>query len=59
MRSKNHVSRFTVRDLLWLTLVVPLAVGYWLRLPMAYAITWLIGAAMATAIIFVLFSWPH
>jgi hypothetical protein len=51
--------RFTIRDLLWLTLVVALLVGSWLRLPMAYALTWLIGAVVATAIIFVLFSWPH
>ena len=51
--------RFTIRDLLWLTLLVAPAVGFWLGLPMAYALAWLIGALVAATIIFVLFSWPH
>jgi hypothetical protein len=51
--------RFTIRDLFGLTLVAALAVGFWLRLPMAYAIGWLMVLLIVITIIFVLFSWPH
>ena len=48
--------RFTIRDLLCLTLLVALAIGWWLKLPMAYALTWLIVLLILITIIFVLTS---
>jgi hypothetical protein len=50
---------FTIRDSFGYTFVAALATGIWLRLPMAYVIGWLIVLVVVSAIIFVLFSWPH
>jgi hypothetical protein len=55
-RSITMRFRFTIRDLLCLTLLVALAIGWWLKLPMAYALTWLIVLLILITIIFVLTS---
>ena len=48
--------RFTIRDLLFVTFLVALAIGWWLRLPMAFALTWLIVLLILITIIFALTS---